>query len=665
MAEATPSQEELAGSAAGDTLVLNAADPAVSESDGGVMDGAHSGSADAVGSEPAKKAADEEANGAMSDDGGQELGSGDHATDSATVAVEEAEATTGVDDEVDVNADVKDDAAVTAAAEDEPEMAAVAENKAEMTADAAENEPSVAAAAENEPPVLTTKETEEESADADAVTASGVPAVKNAEPSANSTASEVDRAQASAESPAETIVPESDPTVESTEAADAETSLNSSAEAALATKPHQTDVMPVASPKIVVEISENDQDVSKDSSAEDAWEGRGDADDYEHEEVDPRVEIALQDMNDASDAINRLEKELEETKAAFKTAMDQVQIDLRDLANKLGRRNIDKARPYHQALFRARKAHYESRQAAVYFEKASGAYQQAKQKVKATEQQLEKGATFDANLQASLNKATQDLMTAFNRKEHADTIHQTKTQTFLKADRELMELAKARKKIIIKTKPYYESKVQHDKILMGLRQQLLQQERDIKAAKEKYSNSLNTLSSISEEIHERREAEKAAKTPPASATTQHGGASVPAETAVSEATAANSTAAPEGDKSSRTSVTSSPRRVSSEASDRLRKQIEEAKAQEALQLQREQAREKDREQLLAAEQAMNADLMAEGGEGEENDYNEADETQDSIVSSQDDLHMANVYEEDDAKQSPTPPSSAGVDPVSQ
>lgn len=105
----------------------------------------------------------------------------------------------------------------------------------------------------------------------------------------------------------------------------------------------------------------------------------------------------------------------QKTKRAFQESLNSMQLDLKATAKKVGRSTIDKARSYHDALFHARRvslqrlsflpfvsllnlsilflafgllsvhtpvqAHYESRQAAVAFERASTAYQKAKQKV--------------------------------------------------------------------------------------------------------------------------------------------------------------------------------------------------------------------------------------------------------------------------------------------
>lgn len=100
------------------------------------------------------------------------------------------------------------------------------------------------------------------------------------------------------------------------------------------------------------------------------------------------------------------------------------------------------------------------------------------------------------------------------------------------ADAKLMAIAKQRKKLILKTKPYFECKAGHDRELMraftvltslplrgrrrtahlrtflsssaGLRRMLLEHEESTAAAKKKYRGALKDLEDISAEIHARR-----------------------------------------------------------------------------------------------------------------------------------------------------------------
>ena len=73
------------------------------------------------------------------------------------------------------------------------------------------------------------------------------------------------------------------------------------------------------------------------------------------EELDPRVEGALGDLNQSTDDINVCEKALEDAKKMFRERHTAMQMALEALHAKCGKKAIERARPYHEALFKARK----------------------------------------------------------------------------------------------------------------------------------------------------------------------------------------------------------------------------------------------------------------------------------------------------------------------
>ena len=242
------------------------------------------------------------------------------------------------------------------------------------------------------------------------------------------------------------------------------------------------------------------------------WEGRADKEDeYEEEEIDPRIEIALTKMNTASDDILRFEPELTQHKNAFADAMKQVQIDLKRMANKVGRKTIERARPYYVAVQQARAAHYATKQTAARFEQATECYKKAKAVLASVERELEAGGRITPQQQGKLNAATMSLMEAERRKNTAVDAHGRSTKAFREADSRLMALAKKIKKSILKSRPYFNTKVKHDTVLMEIRRDLLAAQKNVADAKRRYKDSLEFLEHLSREIHERREAEKAAK----------------------------------------------------------------------------------------------------------------------------------------------------------
>ena len=67
------------------------------------------------------------------------------------------------------------------------------------------------------------------------------------------------------------------------------------------------------------------------------------------DDLDPRVEGELENLNKASNDINILEKELDEARAVFRQRLTDAARSLKALAKSLGN-SIDKSRPYFEAL---------------------------------------------------------------------------------------------------------------------------------------------------------------------------------------------------------------------------------------------------------------------------------------------------------------------------
>ncbi|CAG2064763.1 unnamed protein product, partial [Timema podura] len=71
------------------------------------------------------------------------------------------------------------------------------------------------------------------------------------------------------------------------------------------------------------------------------------------DEVDPRVQIELERLNTATDDINKLEVDLDESRAAFRQLLCESTVRIDGLAKKLGA-CVEKARPYYEARMKAK-----------------------------------------------------------------------------------------------------------------------------------------------------------------------------------------------------------------------------------------------------------------------------------------------------------------------
>ena len=68
--------------------------------------------------------------------------------------------------------------------------------------------------------------------------------------------------------------------------------------------------------------------------------------------------------------------------------MDAFQQDHAQLTRRFGKKTIDKARPYYDALMAARRAHYDVRRVTIAFDRVSNDWVAAKERVKEVEAAL-------------------------------------------------------------------------------------------------------------------------------------------------------------------------------------------------------------------------------------------------------------------------------------
>ncbi len=146
--------------------------------------------------------------------------------------------------------------------------------------------------------------------------------------------------------------------------------------------------------------------------------------------------------------------------------MDNYQRDHTALLKKFGKKLIDKARPYYDTLTVARKCHLEVRKAALIFEKVSQDWTAAKDAVAQAEAGLKPGV-MDVTTLDHLNHVVEVLSEVEERRRRVSVAHDTSTQAFLKSDAKLMALSKSLKQTLVRTRPYFESKVFYNRKLAG------------------------------------------------------------------------------------------------------------------------------------------------------------------------------------------------------
>uniref|UniRef100_A0AAG5DTF9 Uncharacterized protein n=1 Tax=Anopheles atroparvus TaxID=41427 RepID=A0AAG5DTF9_ANOAO len=231
-----------------------------------------------------------------------------------------------------------------------------------------------------------------------------------------------------------------------------------------------------------------------------------DIEDAEDTELDPRIQIELENLNTATDDINKLEIELEEANSTFRILMNESTRRLKLSSKKLGS-CIEKARPYYEALEKAKVAQLECQAATLKYQRANEIHAAAKETVALAEQRFMSNShewQFDNAWQEMLNHATIKVMDAEKQKAESGAEHQKKAKVFEEAEKKVQQLEERYRRSIQKSRPYFDEKQLCQEQLEAQKGRIQQLEQLIQAAKSAYSTALRNLEKISEEIHQQR-----------------------------------------------------------------------------------------------------------------------------------------------------------------
>ncbi|CAH1403737.1 unnamed protein product [Nezara viridula] len=222
------------------------------------------------------------------------------------------------------------------------------------------------------------------------------------------------------------------------------------------------------------------------------------------EQVDPRVQVELERLNTATDDINKLEVDLNEARTEFRQKLWESTVHLEAISKKLGS-CIEKARPYYEARIKAKEALLETQKAASKFERANSAHAAAKEMVYLAEEGLTaEGRTFDHAWQEMLNHATMRVNESELDRTLSEADHKRTSAAYHAAEMKVQKLQKELKRSISKSRSYFESKAQFNKLLEEQKLKVKVLEKKVSGAKLSYSQALRNLEEISDEIHKSR-----------------------------------------------------------------------------------------------------------------------------------------------------------------
>lgn len=223
--------------------------------------------------------------------------------------------------------------------------------------------------------------------------------------------------------------------------------------------------------------------------------------------LDPRIQIELENLNSCTDDINKLEIELEEANATFRILHNESTRRLKVLKKKLGSSNIEKSRPYHEAVENARIAQVECQNAAAKYQRANEIHAASKETVTLAEQRFMSNShewQFDNAWQEMLNNSTLKVMEAEKQKAELGALHHEKTQIFHAAESKVQFLEQKFKSCITKSRPYFEEKQICQDQLNTQKERIQQLQALLQTAKSNYATALKNLEIISESIHKMR-----------------------------------------------------------------------------------------------------------------------------------------------------------------
>ncbi|XP_068455163.1 SH3 domain-binding protein 5-like [Clinocottus analis] len=225
---------------------------------------------------------------------------------------------------------------------------------------------------------------------------------------------------------------------------------------------------------------------------------------HHEDELDPRIQEELEQLNQASDEINHLELQLDEARSSYRRILTDSARKLNTQGSQLGA-CIEKARPYYEARRLAKEAQHETQKAALRYERAASMHTAAREMVYVAEQGLLADRnTMDPTWQEMLNHATAKVNEAEEERLRSEREHQRVTQLCQEAEARVQTLQKALKKVILKSKPYFELKAQFNHILEEHKARVVALEERVAKVKTRYSVALRNLEQISEQIHAQR-----------------------------------------------------------------------------------------------------------------------------------------------------------------
>ncbi|XP_074873346.1 SH3 domain-binding protein 5-like isoform X2 [Carettochelys insculpta] len=209
-------------------------------------------------------------------------------------------------------------------------------------------------------------------------------------------------------------------------------------------------------------------------------------------------------LRDEDDVEEELDPRIQEARTAYRRILSESARKLNAQGSQLGN-CIEKARPYYEARRLAKEAQQETQRAALRYERAVSMHNAAREMVFVAEQGVMADKNrLDPTWQEMLNHATCKVNEAEEERLRSEREHQRVTRLCQQAEAKVQGLQKSLKRVIVKSKPYFELKAQFNQILEEHKAKVTRLEQQVGQAKMRYAVALRNLEQISEQIHARR-----------------------------------------------------------------------------------------------------------------------------------------------------------------
>ena len=227
-------------------------------------------------------------------------------------------------------------------------------------------------------------------------------------------------------------------------------------------------------------------------------------DDIEGEEdLDPRVGEALEQLNEATDEVNRLENDLNGARRAYSKIKKETAAKVNHCVNTL-EVHIRAAAPYYNALEVARQRKDKASEAALAYTDAAASHDTARAALRDVECALEGGATFDPRMQDEMGRCGEAVTRSAAARQQANVAYIAATGQCDEALAQLDAFSRRVKKHALLAKPYFDARMQAEVERAKGRKHCDGLSEQVDAAKARVADALAMLDRISREVHAKR-----------------------------------------------------------------------------------------------------------------------------------------------------------------